>query len=164
VVVVVVFYVPSVQYYSMKRFFSEIIVPTDSFSFILIFKKKMPRKCLEREHPRPFNKIPRVISKGDLTSRLRIVKVLTSVAEIAMHSAPYKSAKMTMRVDARSVPSSLRKSAHKLTNNAAVYVTSSLRKRGSHRVAMAVVVCAEFAPDPGRSRKKKCCLQQSFHP
>ena len=47
-VVVVVFYVPSVQYYSMKRFFSEIIVPTDSFSFILIFKKiiasKMPRK------------------------------------------------------------------------------------------------------------------------
>ena len=47
-VVVVVFYVPTVQYYSMKRFFSEIIVPTDSFSFILIFKKiiasKMPRK------------------------------------------------------------------------------------------------------------------------
>ena len=47
-VVVVVFYVPTVQYYSMKRFFSEIIVPTYSFSFILIFKKiiasKMPRK------------------------------------------------------------------------------------------------------------------------
>jgi hypothetical protein len=72
----------------MKSFFSE-IVPTDSFSFISIFKKKkMPRKCLEREHPRPFNMIARVISEGELTSRFKIVNVLTSVAESAMHSAP----------------------------------------------------------------------------
>ena len=80
-------YSTTVQYYSMKSFFSE-IVPTDSFSFISIFKKIMPRKCLEREHPRPFNMIACVISEGDLTSRFRIVKVLTSVAESAMHSAP----------------------------------------------------------------------------